>query len=509
MDYGTSVNLQMLHTLFEDAPDPILVVDEGGLIAEANEIASEEFGYSRDELVGQSIEMLLPAVLRERHVAHRSTYLAAPRRRRMGEDLDLRARRKDGSGFSIDVSLSAFETERGRMVVCIARNISYQRATQEALTRAHEQLLHAQKLEAIGQLAGGIAHDFNNVLSVILTRCEMLSEAIADGSQREDLEGIMDAASSARTLTKQLLSFSRKQVVAPDVIDLNQVIVGFSRMLRRAVGEQIEIRIDLDPAAGSIRIDPGQLEQLLLNLVVNARDAMPAGGQLGIATRQVDRGGDPRVPRVALTISDTGSGMSPELQSRIFEPFFTTKSRGHGTGLGLASVYAIVEQNGGAIDVESAPGQGTTFAITLPRAAGPLPARPSPPQAAPAPAQGQTVLLLDDDDQVRTALRALLTRSGYRVLTAATGAEAIETSRQHAGPIEVLLTDVAMPGMSGIEAAREIVAARAMTKVVYMSGYADAPNLSGGVANGTLHFLEKPIARSSLLAKLQQILTAS
>jgi two-component system cell cycle sensor histidine kinase/response regulator CckA len=377
------------------------------------------------------------------------------------------------------------------------------------------QLHQAQKLEAVGLLAGGIAHDFNNILSVILSYSEFLLQEVGSTSPlRGDLEAIHKAGKRAADLTRQVLAFSRQQVLAPKILDLNDVIVIVSNMLTRVLGEDIELETNLATDLGKVKADPGQIEQVIVNLVVNARDAMPRGGTLTIETSNARLDDADAAAHIGVTpgrhvmiaVSDTGEGMDKTTQSRIFEPFFTTKERGKGTGLGLSTVFGIVQQSGGTIWVYSEPHVGTTFKVYLPR----VPDQASPPRVGSArPPQsrgGETVLLVEDDDQVRAVASSILENAGYRVLPAATPAEAFAICAEHGLEIDLLLTDVVMPKMSGRELAEQIVALQASVKVLFMSGYTDDAIVRHGVRDSGVAFLQKPLTPAALTRKVREVL---
>ncbi|MBI3181093.1 MAG: response regulator [Myxococcales bacterium] len=388
---------------------------------------------------------------------------------------------------------------------------------EEELRRTQEQLLQAQKLEAVGRLAGGIAHDFNNLLSVILSYSRMLiSETRPGDAIHEDLEEIRNAGERAATLTRQLLAFSRKQVLEPQVVDLNEIVSGTEKMIRRLLGEDIEVVTLPCQALGRAKVDLGQMEQVIMNLVVNARDAMPRGGRLTIETANAvldeayakEHVGASAGPHVMLAISDTGTGMDKETQSRIFEPFFTTKEKGKGTGLGLSTVFGIVKQSGGNIWVYSEPGRGSTFKVYLPRTEEPLgDAQGAPPGA---PTKGsETILLVEDEDAVRAVAREILQRNGYRVLEAANPYDALALSERHQIEIHLLLTDVVMPGMGGRQLAERLHEARPETRVLYMSGYTENTVVHHGVLQSGVLLLQKPLTPESLLVKVREALGAS
>jgi PAS domain S-box-containing protein len=377
-----------------------------------------------------------------------------------------------------------------------------------------EQLRQAQKMEAVGQLAGGVAHDFNNLLTVIHGYGELLLTALnADDPRRSDVDEIVQAAERAAALTRRLLAFSRKQVLQPTRLDVNALVINMSKMLRRLIGENIELVTKLAPLPAAVHADAGQIEQILMNLTVNARDAMPQGGRLSIETAIVVlddvyvmqhvavRPG----PYVMLAVTDTGIGMDEQTKHRIFEPFFTTKERGHGTGLGLATVYGIVKQSGGYVWVYSEVGGGSTFKVYLPRAGeGAVVERPTT-EAEAAPPGSETVLVVEDDHAVRLLCRALLERAGYRVFDAADPRQAEDLFRQHADRIDVLLTDVIMPGSSGPSLFARLSLDRPLLRVLYMSGYADSAIVQPEGASDVV-FLQKPFTAHGLLCKVREAL---
>jgi signal transduction histidine kinase/ligand-binding sensor domain-containing protein/CheY-like chemotaxis protein len=381
--------------------------------------------------------------------------------------------------------------------------------------RAEEELRQKQKMEAVGRLAGGVAHDFNNLLTVIKGNAELgLADVDSADAVRDELEEIERAAERASSLTRQLLAFSRKQILKPRTLALNDLVSEIARMLRRTVGEDIELRIVLDPALGVVRADPGQIEQVLLNLVVNARDAMPRGGELRIETRNVApeavRGfadAEP-VPYVAIVVADTGTGMPAAVKDRIFEPFFTTKEQGKGTGLGLSTVYGSVRQSGGFVHVESEPGRGSTFSVYLPRVEERDDLRTTSEQEAVL-AGSATVLLAEDEDAVRRLASRVLARAGYRVLEASSGEEALRIAERHAGTIDLLMTDVVMPGMSGRELAEQLVPRHAGMRLLYASGYTEDAIVRHGVSSHETAFLEKPFTPNALLRKVREVLDAA
>jgi two-component system cell cycle sensor histidine kinase/response regulator CckA len=378
-----------------------------------------------------------------------------------------------------------------------------------------EQFHQAQKMEAVGRLAGGVAHDFNNLLTAILGSADLVLDSLTTGApEREEVQEIRKAALRAADLTRQLLAFSRQQVIAPTVLNPNEVVASMDKLLRRLLGEDVELRTVLAPDFAAVEADPSQLEQVVLNLAVNARDAMPNGGRLTIETQNVEldeayvRGHISAQPGlyVMLAVSDTGVGMDTATQARIFEPFFTTKEKGKGTGLGLATVYGIVKQSGGWIWVYSEPGHGTTFKIYLPRVTETVPpAAPSP--AAPVSVRGsETVLVVEDEEVIRHLVQKVLKANGYTVLVAASGRDAERVAGEHDGPIHLLVTDVVLPGMNGREVAQRLTAARAAIRVLYLSGYTDEVIVHHGVLEPGVAFLQKPFTPAVLGRKVREVL---
>jgi PAS domain S-box-containing protein len=378
-----------------------------------------------------------------------------------------------------------------------------------------EQLSHSQRLESVGQLAGGVAHDFNNVLSVILSYSGMLKERFTDDPEAfEDIVQIEEAAQRAAALTRQLLAFSRRQILKTEIVDINGVLTNVEKMLARLIGEDVELRVKPAPGVGLVRADVSQLEQVLMNLAVNARDAMPNGGMLTVESANVTLDahyinrnlGVEAGEYVMLAVSDTGSGMSPEIRARIFEPFFTTKEKGKGTGLGLATVYGIVKQSGGEIHVYSEEGVGTTFRIYFPRLANDG-AQARPVELAPVDLRGsETILLVEDEDQVRRVAQTILRDAGYVVLEARHGAMAAELASMFIGTIHLLLTDVVMPEMNGRELAERLAPLRPNMRVLFMSGYTEDVVLKRGVLTGEVNLMEKPFSKESLLSKIREAL---
>jgi nitrogen-specific signal transduction histidine kinase len=387
-------------------------------------------------------------------------------------------------------------------------DVTEKRRAEEERGRLEEQLRQAQKMEAVGRLAGGIAHDFNNLLMVIMGHGELLRRSLeGDDVRLRKVQHVMGASERAARLVQQLLAFSRKQVLEPQVLDLNALVADTARMLRPLLGEDVKIVTRLDPALGPVRVDPAQIDQVLMNLAVNARDAMPAGGTLALETANVGAS-DPEAPprHVALTVRDTGLGMDETTRARVFEPFFTTKSGTGGSGLGLSMVYGIVQQSGGQIAVESEPGRGSSFRILLPRADGPAAAAEPRPKAAPAAARGETVLVVEDEPAIRWLACEMLEAHGYRALGAGSGEEALGLAVRHPGPIHLLLTDVVMPGFTGPALAERFAVVRPTARVLYMSGYAGDDLSRRGIGDDAGLVLPKPFTADLLGRRVREAL---
>jgi two-component system cell cycle sensor histidine kinase/response regulator CckA len=490
--------------LFETSPEPMFVYDFETLqVLAANEAAITRYGYSDREF----LELTLRDIRSPEDQSRLDEELG---RRPAGGAVrsGVRHRTKDGTRFEVDLVARPLDFAGRRARLVLARDVTAQR-------HLEEQLRQSQKMEAVGQLAGGIAHDFNNLLTAILGSAQLLLHNMPEGDpRREDAEEIRHAGLRAAELTRQLLAFSRRQVLAPKVLELNAVVANMERMLRRLLGEDVELATSLDPATGAVSADPGQLEQVLLNLAVNARDAMPGGGRLGVATVRVTlheehierRHRLPAGDYACLVVTDTGVGMDEATQAHLFEPFFTTKEVGKGTGLGLATVYGIVKQSGGYIWVYSEPAHGTTVKVYLPRVAGATEAPTSAPEPKQVRGGHETVLLVEDATPVRMLARRGLEANGYRVLDAADGPAALELSARHRGGIDILVTDVVMPGMSGRELAERLAPVRPDMKVLYTSGYTDDVMVRQGVLNAGVAFLQKPFVPDTLARKVRDVL---
>ena len=630
-------------------PDALVAVNHEGLILQANSHTEKLFGYSREELLNQPVEMLVPLALRGEHHHHRERFRQQPAVRSMGANLDLRGRRKNGSEFPLEISLSPVSTEAGILVLSAIRDISERkriedelRRAQEALSaskdrqlqesrsrmamivdssqdaiigktldgvvthwnkgaehvygytseemigksiatlapgdrpdeipgileklrggecvdyfetvrvrkdgqrlqvsisvspirdssgaiigasaiardvtsqrRAEQMLRQAQKMEAVGRLAGGVAHDFNNVLGIVSACCDLLRDRVSpDGVPY--LDNVKEASKRGSALTRQLLTFSRRQAaVQPRLLDLNESLREVVKLLRPLMGDDVQIVVREDTDAAYIESDPAQIDQVIMNIAVNARDAMPKGGKLILETslQEFDEALAERHrplkagKYVVLAISDNGIGMDAATASQIFEPFFTTKEVGKGTGLGLATVYGIVSQSGGHILVYSEPGRGTTFKIYLPAAEHKLSNSPSAENAAlPPRARGEMILLVEDDSLMRTLTRQMLEEHGYRVLEASDGNAALAKLRETGAQVDAVLSDVVMPGMSGPDLASELTRLRPAAKVVFMSGYTGELMTQNGEKKREAPLLDKPFTRLSLLKTMHSAL---
>jgi PAS domain S-box-containing protein len=494
---------QRYRALLENAADAIAVLTPEGVILEVNRSYESLTGLSREQVVGRHFRAFLseePA----RFVAdyERSVMNGG------GRAAPFPYRRPDGKVVHVEAARTLVEVGGERYVLSMARDVSER-------IRLEEQLRQAQKMDAIGQLAGGIAHDFNNLLSVILSYSSLvLDELSAADPLRKDIQQIQRAGERSADLTRQLLAFSRKQVLEPRVLDVNSVLAGAEHMLRRVLGEDIELSLLTFNRVKKVLADPGQLEQVVVNLAVNARDAMPHGGKLSFETADVEldeayaaqhHGVTPGA-YVMLAVSDTGVGMDAAILTHIFEPFFTTKEAGKGTGLGLSTVFGIVKQSGGDIWVYSEPGRGTTFRIYLPQAGQAQESEAPPPPVVMNLNGSETVLLVEDQEQVRVLARTILGRHGYNVLEAQNGGEALLVCEQYAAKVHLLITDVVMPRMSGKQLAERLATVRPGMKVLFMSGYTENTIVHHGVLDSGVVFLQKPITPAALLRKVREAL---
>ena len=508
------VQRDMLRLVIDTNPNLIFVKDGAGRFVLANRAVADLYGTTVEALIEERDETAAASDDVARFLAADQEVLRCgqPRFDEANPVTDLRTG-----------TVRWFETRRVPLVLSdgtqqvlgIGTEITERRLAQEALRLTEEQFRQAQKMEAVGQLAGGIAHDFNNLLTAILGYTELSLEQVgAESEVGADLKEIAKAGERARGLTSQLLAFSRKQVLQPRILDLNGVVADVERMLRRLIGEDIRFEIAVDPRLSPVKADPSQIHQVLMNLAVNARDAMPRGGSLRIATANAlatvgdHRTGDGSPQRcVALTVSDTGSGMSPEVRARIFEPFFTTKAPGKGTGLGLSMVYGVVTESGGRISVESERDRGTTFTIHLPVAEDIAPAPPSARVKTAGLRGHETILLVEDEQPIRQLVRKVLARYGYTVLEASDVHHAIDLAEQHPAPIHLLLSDIVMPELSGPDLAQRLVRHRRDMRVLYMSGFSNRLAMGSGVLSAAVAVLEKPFTPQRLASKVRECLS--
>jgi PAS domain S-box-containing protein len=499
------LSVSRLEALLNNMPDAAWMKDDQGRFTTVNDAFARILGRSHRKIIGKTLRELVAPEIAEKSEAEDRIVLETGKILQVSDELVW-----PGDKQIIFETIKTPIEGGGRPsgLVGIARDITERR-------RLEDQLLQSQKMEAIGRLAGGIAHDFNNILTSILGYCDLVLWQLDEGSAiRADVEEIERAGNRAALLTRQLLAFGRKQVIEPRVIELNDVVLDAGKMLRRLIGENIEFVTAPGADLGHVRVDPGQLEQVLINLAVNARDAMPAGGRLLIETRNVERSEAPASDAfgaelgrsVMLAVTDTGSGMDAETLRHIFEPFYTTKDRGKGTGLGLATVYGIVRQNSGTIRVHSEVGNGTRFEVYLPRVDDPVPAAaPARPAAVP-PGGSETILLVEDEEAVRALTSRALQTAGYIVLVARDAADAERISREYSGSIEILITDVIMPRISGPQLARLVFAKRPQLRVLYMSGYIDTAMAEQVGLNSEAPQLTKPFTASRLIEKVREVL---
>ncbi|MBV9626024.1 MAG: PAS domain S-box protein, partial [Acidobacteria bacterium] len=503
---------QRLQGIIDSALDAIITVDADHRIVVFNKAAEQIFRCSATSALGQKIESFIPEQSREKFHHYIDEFaLTEESGRLLDSPGALDGLRQDGEEFPAEAAISQMDAGGEKLFTIILRDIG-------SRLRMESELRQAQKMEAVGQLAGGVAHEFNNFLGVILGYSELLAEGAREDERLKRYVGeIRTATQHAASLTRQLLAFGRKQVVEPRVLDLNQAIWEGHKLLRRLVPANIDVVPVLAPKLGRVKLDMGQIQQILINLVVNARDAMPQGGKVIIETTDVELDeaftsqhiGLAPGSYVMLSVSDTGTGIEPEVRSHIFEPFYTTKQQGKGTGLGLSTIYGIVKQSGGLITVESAPGKGATFRIYLPR----LVERTEDVKPARLEQREQpgisTVLVVEDDAALRRLLTVSLERRNYRVLAAKDGAEALETFRQHAADIHLIITDLIMPRVDGLRLRERIVAIRPDVKFLFMSGYSEEIVRESQRSLAGCGFLEKPFLPDDLEEKVRELLSAN
>jgi PAS domain S-box-containing protein len=502
-------------TILENIEDGYYEVDLPGNFTFFNDSLCRMLGYSRDELIGMGNDRYTDPENRKK------LFQAFNRVYRTGEpvkDFDWEVIRKDGRKVYGEVSVSLIRSSTGEPIGFrgIARDVTERKRAEKEMAALQEQLIQSQKMEAVGRLAGGVAHDFNNLLTVIKGYAQLsLLDLKENDPLWENIQEIQKATERATNLTRQLLAFSRRQILDPKVLDLNSLLKDTEKMLRRMIGEDIELVTRLSDGLGKVKIDPSQIEQVIFNLAVNARDAMPSGGKFTIETANVQSDEGYALTHLGLTpghyvrlsVSDTGVGMSREVQEKAFDPFFTTKEKGKGTGLGLSTVHGIVTQSGGKIWVYTEPGHGTTFKIYFPTVEGELDTLNVKQEAHSPPRGSETVLLVEDEPSVRDLANRLLKQQGYRVLEAANGEEALRLAQDMTGErIHLLLTDVVLPHMSGKELADQLKTFRPDLKVLYTSGYTDYAVVHQGILNSGTHFLQKPFSHETLSQKVREAL---
>ena len=496
---------QRYRTIFEESIDAIAITSREGKLLDVNQAVLDLLGYSRNEIMGMNF---------------RELYVEPSAGKRFQQEIDqkgyvsnfeVKLRKKDGAELDCLFTVSTKRADDGSIV-------GYQGFIRDITDRKklEAQFLQAQKMEVIGRLAGGMAHDFNNLLTIIIGNADLMSIGLSkDNPLCENIEEIKKAVNSSAYLIQQLLAFSRKQLVQPKVLNLNEVLRETEKMLRRLIGEDVELKAIFEPEIGQVKVDPGQIEQVIINLAVNARDAMSRGGKLTIETVNVDLDENyfhdhgvknPPGPYVMLAVSDTGIGIDKRTQSRIFEPFFTTKEKGRGTGLGLATVYGIIKQAGGYIWVYSGPGGGTTFKIYLPRVEEKAESVKKEIIPMDSLRGSETILVVEDDDALRNLALEILKQSGYTVLEASNGEEALVVSEQHEGAIHLMITDVVMPGMNGGELAERLRPLQSETKMLYMSGHTVNTIVHHGILDSALEFLQKPFTLEVLVRKVREVL---
>ncbi len=501
---------ESLRSVLASVTDAILTIDQDGRIETANPATETMFGYAISELVGNNVRILMPEPFQSQHDSYISNYLRTGQKKVIGKGRSVLGLRSDGTTFPADLTVSEFRLDETRRFTGVVRDNS-------ARERLEQQLRQSHKMEAIGRLAGGVAHDFNNLLTVINGYAELILDDLArDDGHRNCILTIREAGERAAALTSQLLAFSRKAIVAPQVLDLVEVINQSDRLLRRLLGEDIAMDLSVPDEPCWVLADSNQIHQVVMNLAVNARDAMPRGGQIAIKIRCIEVASDewpslpsPTGPYVELLFADTGVGMSEEVQLRIFEPFFTTKAEGEGTGLGLSTVFGIVQQAGGHISVTSQVGIGTQFRLLFPRSPGPTKSEQVESPNTAMVTGGKLVMLVEDDASVRRLSQRSLESHGYVVLPAASGPEALKLVDELPLGVDILVTDVIMPEISGSELAAKIRSRWPETRVLFMSGYTDDAVVRHGVQEELVAFLQKPFIPSELIEKVRRVLDDS
>jgi PAS domain S-box-containing protein len=501
----------------ESATDAIIAMDQNGRVVSWNSAATRMFGYTADEMLGQSLECIMPARYRTSHRGALADVVTGGQDALSKQFLDLHALRRDGTEFPVELSIGSWQVNEERFFCGIIRDTTERKRTQEKLHQREEQLRHSQKLEALGTLAGGVAHEFNNLLQSIQGYTRYACEGLEpNDTRRQDLDLVLQAAERAATLTRQLLGFSRRQLLQFVDLDPNQVVQEAARMLRPLIGAHIRLELSLGENVGAVHADPTHLHQLLMNLAVNARDAMPRGGQLLIKTAAIHIDGNaladyPELTPgeyLTLTVSDTGCGMTAEVLKHAFDPFFTTKEVGKGTGLGLPSVYGVVTQHRGTVRVTSTPGRGTCFTILLPIVNRPTSVL-TPQRLSPQAREGETILLAEDEPLVRDLMQRTLERAGYRTICVSDGEEALEVFQSLESEISLVMLDLVMPRVSGREVYASMRAIDPEIKVIFTSAYDLETAQLGIVEDESLRFVQKPCDAPVLLRVLREMLDGS
>lgn len=500
-----------LRSILETAPDPIITIDKLGIVQSFSSAAEKLFGYAPGEIIGRNVKILMPAPHREKHDDYMARYLMTGEKHIIGIGRQVEAQRKDGTVFPIELAIGEVKLGGTRIFTGFIRDLT-------ARVKMEQELRQVQKMEAIGQLTGGVAHDFNNLLTVISLNLEMLERELTDGNQRELLNDAQEATKLGGELTKRLLAFGRRQSLNPKPTDLNALAADMAALLRRSLGESVETTISLSEQLPLVMVDTGQIQNALLNLAINARDAMPNGGQLIIKTNRVEIDSESAAAYadlapgryVTLAVTDTGTGMTQEVCQRAFEPFYTTKEVGVGTGLGLSMVYGFVKQSGGHVRIYSEVGHGTTVRLYLPEYGSDTQAmvQPAPAQEKPA-FYGRVVLVVEDNRHVRRVSVRRLKELGFAVIEAESGLAALNVL-DRGDPIDVLFTDVIMPGgITGIDLAHEARQRRPGLKVLFTSGYAEPAAVKGSLLTTNVDWLSKPYSINDLDNKLRALLSRS
>ena len=489
--------------LAQSAVDAIVSADRRGQITFWNESAERLFGHTAAEALGQPLTLLMPERFHAAHTQGIARVGQGGAQRVIGRTVELAGLRKNGEEFPLELSLSKWNAGAEMFFTGIIRDTSERKRVEGALRDTEDALRQAAKLESIGKLAGGVAHDFNNLLTVIVGYVEMLRMSELPARQSRMVDRIRNAADRASSLTQRLLAFSRKQLLQPAVINPGDLILGMEDMLRRLVGEHVDVTVNVTRDVWPVKVDPNQAEQMVLNLAINARDAMPDGGRLtiGLENRSLPQG-----EYVVLTVADNGSGMDPATQARVFEPFFTTKPVDKGTGLGLAMAHGFVNQSGGFIQLDSDLGRGTTFSVFLPSASGQEVSAAAVAPDVELPKGTETILVVEDEAEVRVLLVEALKGAGYAVLSAARPEEAIRISHRHPGQIALVVSDVVMPEMAGPKLVERIAEEQTRMRVLYISGYADDEFVQRGLQERSINFLQKPFELPAMLAMVRRVL---